>query len=82
MDNGEDIGRTIETLEGFLSYSAKMGVIPELHAPYSKIRTMVLPGSIPLETVAKVCTWLQNFPRLGVELSWWTNAVRKGSCGR
>lgn len=54
MDRGEDVGNTIQTLEGFLSYSAKMGVVPELHAPYSRLMSLLWPGSIPLETVRKV----------------------------
>lgn len=58
MDKGEDVGGTMQTLEGFLSYSAKMGVIPELHAPYSRIMSLLSPASIPLETVRKVHTSL------------------------
>lgn len=54
MDKGEDVGNTIQTLEGFLSYSARMGVLPELHAPYSKLKSLLFPGSIPLETVREV----------------------------
>lgn len=54
MDKGEDVGNTIQTLEGFLSYSAKMGVLPELHAPYSRLKSLLFPGSAPLETVGEV----------------------------
>ncbi|KAK1764513.1 cytochrome P450 [Phialemonium atrogriseum] len=53
MDRGEDVGNTIQTLEGFLSYSAKMGVLPELHAPYSRLKSLLFPGSAPLETVGE-----------------------------
>lgn len=54
MDRGEDIGNMMQTLDGFLSYSAKMGVVPELHAPYSKLVSLFGPKSAPLETVRKV----------------------------
>ncbi|OIW35197.1 cytochrome P450 [Coniochaeta ligniaria NRRL 30616] len=66
MDRGEDIGNTMQTLEGFLSYSAKMGVVPELHAPYSRLVRLFSPGSLPLETVRKMTVGYE-FARAAVE---------------
>jgi hypothetical protein len=55
LDKGNDIGGMMKTLDGFLSYSAKMGMIPSLHGPYTKLLGYVTPKANPLETVRKVC---------------------------
>ena len=54
MDKGEDVGDIMQTLEGFLSYSAKMGMIPELHAPFTKIVSMLRPNAVALEALREV----------------------------
>jgi hypothetical protein len=59
MNKGEDIGNTMQTLEGFLSYSAKMGVLPEFHAPYSRLMSLLFPAGNPLEIVSEVCSHVQ-----------------------
>lgn len=44
----------MQTLDGFLSYSAKMGVIPELHPLYTKLVSILYPNAVPLEALREV----------------------------
>jgi hypothetical protein len=54
LDKGEDIGKIMGTLDGFLSYSAKMGMLPALHAPYTKIMSILHPNAVALESLREV----------------------------
>lgn len=53
LDRGEDIGNIMSVLDGFLSYSSWMGVIPEFHGPYTKIMSMLFPNAAPLESLRR-----------------------------
>ncbi|KAK5382251.1 hypothetical protein LTR20_006117 [Exophiala xenobiotica] len=60
LDKGEDVGDIMKTLDGFLSYSAKMGTIPELHRPYTTVMSWLFPRSDPFRS-------LKEFSRVSVE---------------
>ncbi|KEF55721.1 uncharacterized protein A1O9_08471 [Exophiala aquamarina CBS 119918] len=55
LEKGEDVGDIMKTLDGFLSYSAKMGTIPELHGPYTSVMSYLFPGSDPFRSLKEVC---------------------------
>jgi hypothetical protein len=54
LDKGEDVGDIMKTLDGFLSYSAKMGTIPELHRPYTTVMSWLFPRSDPFRSLKEV----------------------------
>lgn len=53
LDRGEDIGNIMRVLDGFLSYSSWMGVIPELHAPFTKLMSTLFADGVPLESLRR-----------------------------
>ncbi len=53
LDRGEDIGDIMSVLDGFLSYSSWMGVIPEFHAPFTKLMSTLFADGVPLESLRR-----------------------------
>ncbi|KAK5037278.1 hypothetical protein LTR13_005084 [Exophiala sideris] len=53
LDRGEDIGNIMSVLDGFLSYSSWMGVIPELHGPFTKLMSTLFSDGAPLESLRR-----------------------------
>ncbi|KAI1611809.1 cytochrome P450 oxidoreductase [Exophiala viscosa] len=53
LDRGEDIGNIMNVLDGFLSYSSWMGVVPEFHAPFTKLMSTFFADGAPLESLRR-----------------------------
>jgi len=50
----------MRVLDSFLSYSAWMGVVPELHTFYSRLMTMLPGDAAPLESLRQVSASFPN----------------------